>query len=267
MRLAMRRPDPLETALAVALEAGAVLAREATRPREIHEKGRRADLVTDADRASERLVLERLRYDYPNATILTEESGTHAGSGDERWIVDPLDGTTNFAHGYPLFCVSIAYERAGKLVAGVIYAPAMEELFAAELGSGARLNDREIRVSSVARVADAMVCTGFHPSDFERNAAHFRAASNVAQAVRRDGSAALDLAYVACGRFDGFWEFGLHSWDVAAGTLMITESGGTVTRADGSPQSLDARSILATNGRIHAEFAGVLGNVTRRREP
>jgi len=258
MRLAMRRPDPLQTAVAVAREAGALLTREALLPREIREKGRRGDLVTDADRASERIVLERLRSEYPDATILTEETGTHAGTADERWIVDPLDGTTNFAHGYPLFCVSIAYERSGELIAGVIYAPAMDEMFIAERGSGARMNDRDIRVSPVERVAAAMVCTGFHPADFERNAAHFRAASNAAQAVRRDGSAALDLAYVACGRFDGFWEFGLHPWDVAAGTLIVTESGGVVSRVDASPAALDARSILASNGRIHAELSAVL---------
>lgn len=256
----MRQSDPLEIALAVAREAGAVLANEASRPRKIREKGRRGDLVTDADGASERLVVERLHRAFPHATILSEESGTRPGSGDERWIVDPLDGTTNFAHGYPLFCVSIAYERAGELIAGVIYAPAMNELFAAERGAGARLNDRPIHVSKVGRVGDAMVCTGFHPADFERNAACFRAASNRAQAVRRDGSAALDLAYVGCGRFDGFWEFGLHPWDVAAGTLIVEEAGGRVTRADGSPAAIDARSILATNGRIHAEFAGLLPN-------
>ena len=130
--------------------------------------------------------------------------------------------------------------------------------FAAQHGAGARLNDEPVTVSAVARVADAMVCTGFHPADFERNAAHFRVASNRAQAVRRDGAAALDLAYVACGRFDGFWEFGLHQWDVAAGTLIVREAGGTVTRVDGSDAALDARSILATNGRIHAEFCEVL---------
>ncbi len=264
MRQAMHRPDPLETAVAVAREAGAVLTREARAPREIHEKGARADLVTDADGASERIILERLRRDYPNATILSEESGTHAGSGDERWIVDPLDGTTNFAHAYPLYCVSIAYERSGELIAGVIYAPAMDELFVAQRGAGAQLNERRINVSPVARVADAMVCTGFYPADFERNAAQFRAASNVAQAVRRDGSAALDLAYVACGRFDGFWEFGLHAWDVAAGSLLVREAKGCVTRVDGTPAALDARTILATNALIHAEFANVLGDVTLR---
>jgi myo-inositol-1(or 4)-monophosphatase len=254
----MQHPDPLETALAAANEAGAVLLRYLGRPREISEKGRRADLVTDADRASEAIVVERLRRDFPRTTILAEESGIHTGIGDDRWLVDPLDGTTNFAHGYPLFCVSIAYEREGELIAGVIYAPAMEERFIVQRGAGAYLNDRAISVSAVGRLADAMTCTGFHPADFERNASCFRAVSHRAQAVRRDGSAALDLAYLACGRFDGFWEFDLSPWDVAAGTLLVREAGGNVTRIDGSPAALDAHSILATNGRIHHELANVL---------
>lgn len=254
----MVHPDPMAVALAVAREAGALLLEHLDRPHEVAEKGRRADIVTEADRASESLVLARLRDCFPRAAILAEESGAHGGSGDERWIVDPLDGTTNFAHGYPLFCVSIAYERAGELLAGVIYAPAMDECFAAERGSGARLNDRPVTVSRVDRLEGAMTCTGFHPADFERNAACFAAVSRRAQAVRRDGSAALDLAYVACGRFDGFWEFDLHAWDVAAGTLLVREAGGVVSRADGSPAALDARSILASNGRVHEELAAAL---------
>lgn len=254
----MPRSDPLELALSVAAEAGELLMTYLQRPREIAEKGRRADIVTDADRASEAVVVARLRGAYPHATILAEESGTHAGSNDERWVVDPLDGTTNFAHGYPLFCVSIAYERNGELIAGVINAPAMDECFAAERGAGARLNDRIVAASPVGRLADAMICTGFHPADFERNAACFRAISQRAQAVRRDGSAALDLAYVACGRFDGFWEFDLNPWDVAAGTLLVREAGGSVTGVDGSPGTLDARSILATNARIHGELVAAL---------
>ena len=245
-------------ALDIAREAGAELLDRLRRPREIAEKGRRADLVTDADRASEKIVLERLRSAYPSATILAEESGTHAGTSDERWIVDPLDGTTNFTHGYPMFCVSIASERAGELVAGVVYAPMMDECFAAERGAGAQMNGRPMRVSSVERLGDAMTCTGFHPADFERNARCFRAVSQRAQAVRRDGSAALDLAYVACGRFEGFWEYDLSPWDVAAGTLLVREAGGTVTRIDGSPGALDARSILATNTRIHAQLRDTL---------
>lgn len=254
----MKRPDPLEVAVAIAREAGAVLLEHLERPREIAEKGRRADIVTDADRASEAIVVARLRREYPQATILAEESGVHTGTNDERWIVDPLDGTTNFAHGYPLFCVSIAYERGGELIAGAIFAPAMGECFAAERGAGARSNHRAIGVSAIDRVADAMTCTGFHPADFERNATCFRAVSERAQAVRRDGSAALDLAYVACGRFDGFWEFDLSPWDVAAGTLLVREAGGTVTGVDGSPAALDGGSILATNGRIHEELRATL---------
>ena len=236
----------------------------AHRPLEIEEKGRRADIVTVADRASERAVIARLRADFPSAAILAEESGSTVGTSDERWIIDPLDGTTNYAHGYPLYCVSIAYERAGDVLAGVVYAPALNECFAAERGGSARCNDAAIRVSAIDRVADAMVCTGFHPADFARNAAYFARASGHAQAVRRDGSAALDLAFVACGRFDGFWEFDLHAWDVAAGTLLVREAGGHVTRVDalrqaqGDRELIDARSILASNGRIHAELQGVL---------
>lgn len=252
--------EPLALALDIAREAGAELLERSKRPREIAEKIRRADLVTDADRASERIIVERLRAAYPSAAILAEESGAHAGSGGERWIVDPLDGTTNYAHSYPLFCISIAYERDGELVAGVVHAPAMGETFAAELGAGATFNGRTANVSRIGRVAEAMTCTGFHPADFERNEACFAVASRHTQAVRRDGAAALDLAYVACGRYDGFWEFDLSPWDVAAGTLLVREAGGTVTRIDGSPAALDARSILASNGRIHDDLCRMLAN-------
>lgn len=215
--------------------------------------------MTDIDRASEAAILARLRADFPAATMLTEESGNHGGSSDERFVIDPIDGTTNFAHGYPLFCISIAYERAGELIAGAIHAPALGETFATERGAGATLNGATVRVSSIARVADALTCTGFHPADFERNAPYFRAVSGRAQAVRRDGSAALDLAYVACGRFDGFWEWDLHAWDVAAGTLLVLEAGGAVGAIDGAPHDVAAGTILATNGAIHDELRAVLG--------
>ncbi len=250
--------DPLTLALEVAREAGAELLAYRERPYAIAEKAHRADLVTDADRASERIVVARLRAEFPQASILAEESGMHAGTRDERWIVDPLDGTTNFAHDYPLFCIAIAYERAGELIAGVVYAPAMKECFAAERGAGARCNDRPIAVSRIGTVADAMLCTGFKPSDYARNGAHFARASQRAQAVRRDGAAALDLAYVACGRFDGFWEFDLSPWDVAAGTLLVREAGGCVTRIDGGDAALDAGQILASNGAVHRELATLL---------
>lgn len=254
----MTPKDPLKTALAAAHEGAAVLREHAHMPLEISEKGRRADIVTAADRASERVVIARLLADFPSAAILAEESGAAAGTSDERWIIDPLDGTTNYAHGYPLYCVSIAYERAGELIAGVVYAPGLGECYAAERGGGARCNEVPIAVSGVERVGDAMLCTGFHPADFERNARYFARASHRAQAVRRDGSAALDLAFTARGRFDGFWEFDLHAWDVAAGTLLVREAGGTVTRVDGGAAEVEGRSILASNGRIHAELQGVL---------
>lgn len=251
-------PDPLAVAIDVAREAGETLLSYLDAPLEIREKGRRADLVTVADRASEEVVVRRLRAAFPNAAILAEEGGATAGTSDERWIVDPLDGTTNFAHGYPIFCVSIAYERAGEICAACVYAPALGELFAARRGGGATRNGAPISVSGVARVGDALTCTGFHPSDFARNGRFFEAMSHRAQAVRRDGSAALDLAYTACGRFDGFWEFDLAPWDVAAGWLLVTEAGGRVTRIEGDAHAVDARSILASNGLVHDELGAVL---------
>lgn len=250
--------DAVDVAVAVAREAGALLLAHGGEPLEIREKERRADIVTRADGESERLIVARLRDAYPSATIVTEESGVFAGGARERWIVDPLDGTTNYAHAYPLWNVSIAYERDGELIAGVVYAPAMQECFVAERGGGATLNGAPLGVSSIPWLGEALVCTGFHPADFERNGAYFAAISDRAQAVRRDGAAALDLAYVACGRFDGFWEFDLHAWDVAAGTLLVREAGGTVTAIDGGAARLDGASILATNGRIHEELREAL---------
>ena len=250
--------DPLSVAIDVAQEAGALLMEFLHGPLNITQKSRRADLVTDADRASEKLILERLRRDFPNSTIVGEETGTHAGTSDDRWYVDPLDGTTNFAHGYPMFCVSIGYELRGELVAGVIFAPHLNELYAAELGGGATLNGRALRVSGIDTLGDGLLCTGFRPADFARNGENFKIMSELGQAVRRDGSAALDLAAVAAGRFDGFWEFDLHSWDVAAGVPIIREAGGTVTAIDGSEFSVTSSSVLATNGKIHEEMREAL---------
>jgi myo-inositol-1(or 4)-monophosphatase len=253
--------DPLTSAYAAAREAGAILEEYLHRPLTIEEKQHRADLVTQADRASERAIVERLRGDYPAATILGEEGGVRKGTSQERWIVDPLDGTTNFAHGYPLFCISIAYERGGEILAGVIYAPMMDELFAAEHGAGVRCNDRTIQVSKIDSVGAAMLCTGFKPFDYDRNAKHFAHASRYAQAVRRDGAAALDLAYTAIGRFDAFWEFDLAPWDKAAGVLIVREAGGTVSALDGSPFQLDADSILASNGAVHDGVVSLFASI------
>ncbi|NNM93571.1 MAG: inositol monophosphatase [Candidatus Eremiobacteraeota bacterium] len=252
-------PELARFAEQTAREAGELLLARADLPREIAEKSRRADIVTDADRASEALIIARLLAATPRAAILAEESGARSGESDERWIVDPLDGTTNYAHGYPFYCVSIAYERAGVVEVGVVHAPAMGETFLAVRGAGALRNGAAISVSPIERIGDALLCTGFHPADYSANARCFAAASENAQAVRRDGSAALDLAYTAMGRFDGFWEFGLAPWDVAAGALLVTEAGGSVSRVDGGAHRLDGRSILADNGRLHQELRALLG--------
>lgn len=256
----MRQAEPLSLAIEVAEAAGELLLRHFGEHLAYEEKSsRRADLVTAADRASEQLIVDRINAASPGATIVAEESGVHAGYTDERWFIDPLDGTTNFAHTYPLFCVSVACERRGELVAGVVYAPKLEELYVAEKGAGARLGEQPLRVSPVAHVADALLCTGFAPSALEDNIPYFHALSKVSHAVRRDGAAALDLAFVAAGRFDAFWEFGLSAWDIAAGTLLVREAGGCVTKADGTPLDYFGRQILASNGAIHDEMRERLG--------
>jgi myo-inositol-1(or 4)-monophosphatase len=250
----------LQTAVTAAREAGKVLLEHLHRPLNISNKGRRADIVTIADRESERVIVECLRKATPNAAILGEEGGeytAHHGTV-ERWIVDPLDGTTNYAHGYPLFCISIAYERDGEIETGVVYAPLMNEIFTAERGGGAFRNGEPVHVSAVGAVSDAMLVTGFKPYDYETNAPYFAKMSHHAQAVRRDGAAALDLAYTAMGRFDGFWEFDLAPWDMAAGMLIVREAGGRVTSIDGAAFDLNGRSVLATNGRIHDETRRML---------
>jgi myo-inositol-1(or 4)-monophosphatase len=252
--------DPLAFITALAQDAGALLRERLDEPREIAEK-RPHDLVTDADRASEALIVRRIREAFPAAAILGEESGTHAGTSDERFIADPLDGTTNYAHRYPLFCVSIAYERAGVVEAGAVFAPVLGELFTARRGAGAARNGKPMRVSAVRRVADAMVCTGFNPARYARNGPYFAHLSDHAQALRRDGSAALDLAFVAAGVYDAFWEWDLSPWDVAAGALMIEEAGGRAGAIGGAPLDIAAGDILASNGTVHAEMQRLLAQV------
>jgi len=251
--------DPLDFITSLAREAGTLLRDRFDDPRTIEHKSPK-DLVTDADRASEALIVAAIRARFPGAAILGEEGGVYAGSSGERFIVDPLDGTSNYAHHYPMYCVSIGYERDGVLEAGAIYAPVLDELFAARRGAGATRNGKSIQVSTAERVVDAMVCTGFVPGRFEeQNIREWTAASRAAQAVRRDGSAALDLAGVALGRFDAFWEWRLKPWDVAAGTLIVREAGGTVSAIDGAAFDIAEGSILASNGRIHAELQAVIG--------
>ena len=222
------------------------------------------NLVTEADIAAENLIIERIRSYYPQHGILAEESGEAVLVGGKRsewkWIIDPLDGTTNYAHGYPCFAVSIGLEHAGELVIGVVYDPMRDEMFAAEHGQGATLNDRRIRVSSVEELNAAMVCTGFpynvrERPDFAREFVKF---TMEAQAVRRDGSAALDLAYVACGRFDGFWEDGLSPWDIAAGAVLIQEARGKITNFNDQPVDIYNEQVLATNGLVHDAMRKVI---------
>jgi myo-inositol-1(or 4)-monophosphatase len=253
----------LNFAIQTALEAGRVLADKFGRALQVSNKGD-IDLVTEADLAAERLIVERIRSYHPRHRILTEESGDVAEAGDAdaeyKWIIDPLDGTTNYAHGYPFFCVSIALEQEGRIVVGVVYDPTRDELFAAERGEGATLNGRRLRVSETDELNRALICTGF-PYDVRlRNdfARHFRDFIMQAQSVRRDGAAALDLAYVAAGRFEGFYEEGLRPWDVAAGVLLVEEAGGRVTDYDGRPFRIYEPPIAASNGLVHEAMLRVL---------
>ena len=221
------------------------------------------DLVTEADIAAEQLIIERIRTHYPQHSILAEESGEMIRidqPSDWKWIIDPLDGTTNYAHGYPCFCVSIAVELKNAIQIGVVYDPTRDEIFAAQLGEGATLNGRRIRVSEIEELNSAMLCTGFPYDVRERPhfALDFSNFTMRAQAVRRDGSAALDLAYVACGRFDGFWEDGLNPWDVAAGVLLIEEAGGRITDFSGGRLDLYTPKVLVSNGLIHEQMMRVL---------
>ena len=257
-------PSYLEISAEIAREAGALLSTYFERRVAFELKGEH-DLVTEADRASERLVIERLRSHFPTHSIVAEEGGGHTGSSDFCWYVDPLDGTTNFAHGFPMYNVTMALEQAGELVAGVVFDPTRNEMFAAERGSGAYLNNRRIRVSKAARVADSLVATGF-PSrkrHLNINVHFYYQIAMVTHGVRRAGSAALDLAYTACGRLDGFWEFGLNPWDMAAGILLVTEAGGKCSDMKGGAASLRGPHLLADNGAIHDEILGLFGEVFR----
>lgn len=252
----------LNFAIQVARDAGNLLVQRLGAA-QVTNKGD-IDLVTEADIAAEELIIERIRSHYPLHGILAEESGEAVQAQSQRsawkWIIDPLDGTTNYAHGYPCFCVSIAVEHAGVLEIGVVYDPMRNEMFAAERGHGATLNERKIRVSNVEELNKALVCTGF-PYDVRTRPDFARDFTNFtlnAQAVRRDGSAALDLAFVACGRFDGFWEDGLRPWDTAAGALLVTEAGGRITNFENEALDIYTKKVVASNGRVHDAMLNLL---------
>lgn len=252
----------LETCTEIAREAGALLRHYLERRIGFELKGD-FDLVTEADRASENLVVERLRTHFPTHSIVAEEGGHHEGSSEYRWYVDPLDGTTNFAHGFPMFNVTLALERKGQLIAGAIYEPVRDEMFAAEEGGGAYLNNRRLRVSSVQRLPDSLVATGFpnRKRHLNINIHFYHQLAMTTHGVRRGGSAALDLAYVACGRLEAFWEFGLNPWDMAAGALLVTEAGGTVSDMHGGPMDLHGPNVLADNGHIHGEILEIFAEI------
>lgn len=255
-------PNYLETGVEIAREAGSLLANFFERRIGFELKGD-YDLVTEADRASERLVVERLRSYYPAHSILGEEGGLRQSTSDFRWYCDPLDGTTNFAHGYPAFNVTLALERAGELICGIIYDPIRQEMFTAELGSGAYLNNRRIAVSKVAKLQESLLSTGFPSRKRHKsvNVHFFHQASMLTHGIRRSGSAALDLAYAACGRLEGFWEFGLNPWDVAAGILLVREAGGACSDMKGGPAAVDGPHLLADNGLIHEELLALFADV------
>jgi len=252
----------LQTAVDTARESGALLANYFERHIGYELKGS-YDLVTDADRASENLIIERIRNHYPSHSITGEETGAHDGTSAYRWYVDPLDGTTNFAHGFPVFNVTLALEYRGELICGVIYDPQRDEMFTAEQGAGAFLNNRRIHVSGVRRVEEALVATGF-PSRRRHqsvNVYFYHQLAMASHGVRRAGAAALDLAYVACGRLDAFWEFALHPWDMAAGLLLVKEAGGLLSTMQGQAHQLASPHLVADNGLLHAELLEIFAEV------
>lgn len=251
----------LEVALRAARKAGAILLKESKGPQKISYKGD-VDLVTQADVRSERSITARLREAFPDHRITGEELGNEGAQEESsryRWLVDPLDGTTNFAHGFPVFAVSIGLLEDGEPVAGVVYHPSTDEMFSARRGAGARLNGDPIHVSPVARLADSLLGTGFptHKRSETPNMRYYWEYTLRSHGVRRAGAAALDLCSVACGRFEAFWEFGLKPWDTAAGILLVREAGGQVTDFDGLPYHPGDRIMVATNGLIHEEMCGV----------
>lgn len=249
-----------DTLLLAANEAGRVLMTKYATGVTVAYKGA-IDLVTEADLASEQAIVAILRQRHPDHDILAEEGDYGSRGADQRWIVDPLDGTTNFAHGFPWFAVSIALEVRGEVVLGAVFNPHNHELFVAEKGQGATLNGRRLQVSSTDELGRALLATGFaydHKTCPDNNYSDFERFQRVAQAVRRAGVASLDLACVAAGRFDGFWELKLKPWDVAAGVLLVEEAGGRVSDYAGAAMPLDRGEILASNGRLHIAMRDLL---------
>jgi myo-inositol-1(or 4)-monophosphatase len=251
-------------AIDAARAAGQLLKNELSGSRRIAYKGSPTNLVTEMDARVEELIVGRLAAAFPDDAVLAEERGASAGRSGRRWIIDPLDGTTNYAHGFPAFGVSIALESATRVELGVIYDPNLDELFVAERGRGATVNDQALAVSTTATLDESLLATGF-PYDIreggDNNLKEYAAFSVRARAVRRMGSAVLYLAWLASGRLDGYWELRLGPWDVAAGSLIVEEAGGRITNLSGGALELDAPTLVATNGRIHSAVLQVLREV------
>lgn len=267
----MNLPEFVQVAEQIAREAGALL-------REYYQRGVRAeykgdvDLVTEADRASEQLITKRLREALPDHGVFGEEGTRSSLESEYRWYVDPLDGTTNFAHGFPAFCVvlgcehrppGLAPEQDGQMVAGVVYDPLRDELFSAAAGQGTRLNGEPVHVSKTSTLQESLIATGFpsHKRHRSPNIHFYQEFTLRSHGVRRAGSAALDLAYVACGRLEAFWEFKLNPWDTSAGVLLVEEAGGRITRFDGSKFRLDSDEVFASNGLIHGEMQALFDDL------
>ncbi len=256
----------LDTARLAARTAGRIMIEGLASARRVEHKGR-YDLVTDVDRRCERAILEILRREYPDATLLAEESAADEDrEGPEVWLVDPLDGTTNYAHGYPSFCCTLGLRKAGVTELGLVYDPLRDERFEAVRGRGARLNDQPIQVSPTRELTQALLSTGFPADRCEQdmtNLDRFAALTMRTRGVRRGGSAALDLCYTACGRLDGYWEMRIFPWDVVAGALIVEEAGGRVTDCAGGPFDGSGRDTCATNGHLHEALIASLAEPLR----
>lgn len=256
----MNKSEHLVYAMEISQEAGKMLLKSLGEELKIkYKKGNERNLVTEVDQKIENFLIQKIKERYPNHHILTEESGEH-GSHETgfQWIIDPIDGTTNFSHGYPFFAISIGLKKNDSMVAGVVHAPLLREMYSAEKGKGAFLNDKRISVSAVKSLKKSMLATGFGSEHRLDNMPYFIRFHKEAQAVRRAGSAALDLCHVAAGRLDAYWEFGLQPWDIAAGILIVEEAGGKVTNVKGGPVDLAKGEIVASNGHIHEEILRVL---------
>ena len=252
----------VKVAVEAALAAGKIQVEHADKIQSISEKsGLRGDVVTEVDLLCEKEIIGRIRAVFPDDAILAEESGETLGDLSKKWIIDPLDGSLNYSHGYPCYCVSIGVEHNDELVVGVVFNPNLNELFVAERGKGATLNGKTIKVSTTKTLEKSLLVTGFSPKivgSEDDNLKHFCNFMKSCQAVRRPGSAAMDQCYTAMGRFDGFWEACLSPWDMAAGVLIVREAGGRVTAFDGGPLSIYGGDILATNGETHQQMVDIL---------